>query len=594
MSKKLPTRKRTKKFTGCWTCRKRRVSCDETRPVCENCKSTGVECGGYVIKLCWQRDSKDSSIASFDGTRSAILYRWKEEDLLSRIEVDYYLERIETVSLYKEVKNSKPEDGYGCGPFSVFRAGKDYQAIQPEKSPDRISEIEANPSFDEGHSFPQVVDEDLAAYYPTPLTPLKSRFDIEQKLQDISFSGLNGSLKTETLLLEFWDLYLSKLMTPVDDSNETNPYQLILNTALTDPISLEIQKAVIHSTCATCSTFLSICRDRTDVPQEYRDLKFDDYWKFHKMQALDFVSAAYPLKEILSSQDLGLLMASMFFLLTIDIFHNSSEWQIHFRGAVSTLKSMKAFENFSIESYLDYDTDLSHAIVFFAQLTKLTYLFSTLYLSDEDVFNKYMSVLEFESICILEDDDSNSLLYKYEGVTNGLLKSLTDVIKYLQFRDSHETEVKSISEIEKDLIKCKPVFKSLDDDPVNSKILHYQSTIFYVAVKLVFLREIKNERLSDLQELVNVGIDHVELNDQISQSSKGSGLFWPYFVICCEANTVEGQSRLKKWLETVNPFVPSMKRGSRVIYAVWDRRSKGEDVSWITVIRDTDPTLLLF
>ncbi|KAH8892907.1 hypothetical protein GQ53DRAFT_718521 [Thozetella sp. PMI_491] len=44
------TRKRkphTKSQTGCYTCKKRRIKCDETRPHCENCSRSRKECGGY-------------------------------------------------------------------------------------------------------------------------------------------------------------------------------------------------------------------------------------------------------------------------------------------------------------------------------------------------------------------------------------------------------------------------------------------------------------------------------------------------------------------------------------------------------------------
>ncbi|KAK5174515.1 uncharacterized protein LTR77_001595 [Saxophila tyrrhenica] len=33
---------------GCFTCRKRKVACDQSRPTCKNCQKRGVECGGYA------------------------------------------------------------------------------------------------------------------------------------------------------------------------------------------------------------------------------------------------------------------------------------------------------------------------------------------------------------------------------------------------------------------------------------------------------------------------------------------------------------------------------------------------------------------
>lgn len=36
--------------TGCFSCRKRRVKCDEAKPECERCKSANVHCEGYPAK----------------------------------------------------------------------------------------------------------------------------------------------------------------------------------------------------------------------------------------------------------------------------------------------------------------------------------------------------------------------------------------------------------------------------------------------------------------------------------------------------------------------------------------------------------------
>lgn len=44
----------SKVFTGCWTCRDRRVKCDELRPSCRRCEAAGFQCQGYNIKLVWK------------------------------------------------------------------------------------------------------------------------------------------------------------------------------------------------------------------------------------------------------------------------------------------------------------------------------------------------------------------------------------------------------------------------------------------------------------------------------------------------------------------------------------------------------------
>ncbi|KAF5006439.1 hypothetical protein FDECE_7199 [Fusarium decemcellulare] len=46
-------RKHSKTFTGCWTCRARKVKCDEARPKCRLCRSKGLHCEGYDVRLHW-------------------------------------------------------------------------------------------------------------------------------------------------------------------------------------------------------------------------------------------------------------------------------------------------------------------------------------------------------------------------------------------------------------------------------------------------------------------------------------------------------------------------------------------------------------
>ncbi|KAL2866073.1 Zn(II)2Cys6 transcription factor [Aspergillus lucknowensis] len=46
----------TRARTGCWTCRARRIKCDETRPVCRRCARLNVSCG-YGLRLTWHEES---------------------------------------------------------------------------------------------------------------------------------------------------------------------------------------------------------------------------------------------------------------------------------------------------------------------------------------------------------------------------------------------------------------------------------------------------------------------------------------------------------------------------------------------------------
>lgn len=49
------SKKKTKTFTGCATCRSRKIKCDLGKPSCKRCKKSGFVCAGYTIQLCWSR-----------------------------------------------------------------------------------------------------------------------------------------------------------------------------------------------------------------------------------------------------------------------------------------------------------------------------------------------------------------------------------------------------------------------------------------------------------------------------------------------------------------------------------------------------------
>lgn len=45
--------KRSKTFTGCWTCRARHVKCDEHKPTCRRCQAAGIPCERYSHRFIW-------------------------------------------------------------------------------------------------------------------------------------------------------------------------------------------------------------------------------------------------------------------------------------------------------------------------------------------------------------------------------------------------------------------------------------------------------------------------------------------------------------------------------------------------------------
>ncbi|KAL3451729.1 fungal-specific transcription factor domain-containing protein [Aspergillus insuetus] len=63
--------------TGCWTCRARRIKCDEGRPKCRRCARLNVECG-YGVRLIWHEESMARGVCH---GRQAV---WSKRDASNR------------------------------------------------------------------------------------------------------------------------------------------------------------------------------------------------------------------------------------------------------------------------------------------------------------------------------------------------------------------------------------------------------------------------------------------------------------------------------------------------------------------------------
>ncbi|KAL6452671.1 moc3 Transcriptional regulatory protein moc3 [Candida maltosa Xu316] len=63
--------KAKKSRNGCLTCKRKRLKCDETKPVCLNCTKRSIECGGYATNFKWKpfiEENKSHHVGSTNKT----------------------------------------------------------------------------------------------------------------------------------------------------------------------------------------------------------------------------------------------------------------------------------------------------------------------------------------------------------------------------------------------------------------------------------------------------------------------------------------------------------------------------------------------
>ncbi|KAG8353813.1 hypothetical protein FVEN_g8157 [Fusarium venenatum] len=99
-------------FTGCWTCKVRKVACDKRPIACKNCEKRGVTCGGYGIKLQWVSDSlaEARTNSRYQGRRAL------------KLDQTYPVHESETIDMFLSHIDLDTQEGSSSrqGPFSVF------------------------------------------------------------------------------------------------------------------------------------------------------------------------------------------------------------------------------------------------------------------------------------------------------------------------------------------------------------------------------------------------------------------------------------------------------------------------------------------
>lgn len=91
-------RKRVRRtFSACWTCRRRRVSCDAARPQCTPCKKRKVDCEGYLAQLAWV-DPDTGHYPSHNRRNLNFKATWEGWPLYEEQQLDHFMDNHESES----------------------------------------------------------------------------------------------------------------------------------------------------------------------------------------------------------------------------------------------------------------------------------------------------------------------------------------------------------------------------------------------------------------------------------------------------------------------------------------------------------------
>lgn len=193
-------RKHSKTFTGCWTCRSRKVKCDEARPACVQCRSKSLVCEGYGVRLQWvspasgHTSSEAADVPKVKAQRSQIA---AEHNFLAlgSSEIDGILDTIDTYESGPAAR--RVDDELFIHHFGVFDPGLPYMETSPPSSSPSIFPPEAvtTPSTSSDNT-----DQSLRAF-PGAQSKVADRLPTEDGVHD-SISAFLGSVDPSLYLVD--------------------------------------------------------------------------------------------------------------------------------------------------------------------------------------------------------------------------------------------------------------------------------------------------------------------------------------------------------------------------------------------------------
>lgn len=234
-------------YTGCWTCRRRRIKCGEERPVCQRCVKAGFECQGYGFRFAGSDSTRSfrRPIASSSGTR--------QQPALTNAEVSKIIDELDSASSSTE-----------RGPFSVLS----FDDVTPGETPNEPGEYKnhfGQITIRQGR--PSLVARGSSSQGSTSTDSEDSRSVFSAHSQSVTPPTLIRQpsplilTPRQSELLEHWTTFVCNNMAPVAVS-PINPYRTIYPALALQGLAATAdlgpaRLAVFHAICGTAAWSMS-------------------------------------------------------------------------------------------------------------------------------------------------------------------------------------------------------------------------------------------------------------------------------------------------------------------------------------------------
>ncbi|OGE54407.1 hypothetical protein PENARI_c006G11033 [Penicillium arizonense] len=589
--------KRSKTFTGCWTCRSRGVKCGEEKPACVRCSKGSFHCEGYGVKLVWP----DEYNRNPTGAQRRLFTQLQECEgpTLSEVQLDISLETLDAAIVVDQEQD---------GPFSVFRLPSSRGDVAPEHLRlwadvessnlsilrDGVSPLAGSHSKDSSMStiLREVNDNQddnldtilVTSNWPpeTPIIPETGHASVNRcrsspRLQDyvasewspwtedsINHFGLFGypEPREDRELMHYWITHLSDLMISVGYAD--NPYR-----AVWVPMALQSMagKHTLLENSALLHAIYALSAFNKSQRVEFNTLSGSMSAIKHYQLSLSYLRQASTQRR---ETQLEVVLAVISALSLMEVISgNFSFWRGHLKGGRGWLHSIEQGKWTHLQKSMTYQFFLFTEVIgsTIPEAAATTVAKATHAVCDSDyVYDPTFGVTSM----FLETD---YVLDQYYGITKPILEAIIH-INHLSTSLHRPSEIE-LEGLEIKIRLNKPMSASNKQGilgPERLVIMDYQM-VFYHACYIHFKHSLLHTLSEDLQGTVRQSLLHLR-NIEIHELTSGyCGILWPMFVVACEADESKSRNAFFRWFATKSRLgIGSVSLALAVVLEVWRRR----------------------
>ncbi|CAI7661146.1 unnamed protein product [Penicillium pancosmium] len=587
--------KRSKTFTGCWTCRSRGVKCGEERPICTRCSKGSFHCEGYGVKLVWPDEYKNNHVGA--QRRLFNLLQKTNGPTLSELQLDISLSALDAAIVVDQEQD---------GLFSVFRlhSCETDISLEGEFSHDETSRYCVDGGFsnqfvvENGNSLfaassskdssistiLEVSGDGEASHYNEyenvdsflAKTPDLSDQVIIRDILDVPlhwdswkedpmdpygpveyFTPIDppGS-QEERELMYYWVTHLSDLM--ISAHLADNPYRTVwvpmaLGSAAGKNIFVE-NSALLHAIYALSAFNKYQRKDANSLTFSIGAIK-------HYQLSLEYLRQA--LKQQREAQ-LEVILATISALSLMEVMNGDfSFWRNHLKGGRAWLQSIERAKWTHLQKSATYQFFLCAEAIgsVLPRAVEDTSMRNTHVVCDSDyVHDSTFGV-------------TNYVLDQYFGITKPILEAITH-INYI-LASPHRPSKAELEGLEIKIRLNRPISasnKEADITPESQALMDYKM-IFYYACYIRLKHKLLRTASEDLQGIVRDTLFHLR-NIEIHETKYGCcGILWPIFVIACESDERKSRKAFLRWFSTKARLgIGSLTSVLALVVEVWRRR----------------------